>query len=88
MTGDIFAPTTDETWLGGRPSNLCALETLPSRLREILVLREMEEMSYNEISIVMDMPSGTVMSTLSRARARLRRAVAALQVTPLESVAR
>jgi RNA polymerase sigma-70 factor (ECF subfamily) len=53
-----------------------ALEALPSRSREILVLRGVEGMSYNEISIVIGVPSGTVMSTLSRARARLRESIA------------
>jgi RNA polymerase sigma-70 factor, ECF subfamily len=49
-----------------------ALEALPSKSREVLVLRGLEGMSYNEISIVIGVPSGTVMSTLSRARTRLR----------------
>jgi RNA polymerase sigma-70 factor (ECF subfamily) len=52
-----------------------ALQALPSRSREILILRELEEMSYNEISTLVGVPMGTVMSTLSRARARLRQAV-------------
>jgi RNA polymerase sigma factor (sigma-70 family) len=52
-----------------------ALETLPTRSREMLVLRELKEMSYNEISTVMNVPKGTVMSTLSRARVRLRQSV-------------
>jgi len=52
-----------------------ALQALPSRSREILVLRELEEMPYNEISAVVGVPIGTVMSTLSRARARLRQSV-------------
>jgi RNA polymerase sigma-70 factor, ECF subfamily len=48
-----------------------ALAMLPARWREIVVLRELEEMSYKEISNIMNVPTGTVMSTLSRARARL-----------------
>jgi RNA polymerase sigma-70 factor (ECF subfamily) len=52
-----------------------ALETLPTRSREILMLRELEGMSYKEISTIMDLPTGTVMSSLSRARARLRQSV-------------
>lgn len=55
-----------------------ALETLPPRFRELLVLRELQEMSYQEISQVVGIPVGTVMSSLSRARARLRQAVADL----------
>jgi RNA polymerase sigma-70 factor (ECF subfamily) len=54
-----------------------ALEALPSRHREILVLRELEECSYKEISTITSMPIGTVMSALSRARNQLRQALAA-----------
>lgn len=50
-----------------------ALESLPVRAREVIVLRELEECSYKEISTVTGMPIGTVMSTLSRARERLTR---------------
>lgn len=49
-----------------------ALELLPPALREILVLREIEELSYKEISNVTGVPMGTVMSSLSRARQKLR----------------
>ena len=49
-----------------------ALEKLPSNFREVLVLRELEGMSYKEISEVTGMPPGTVMSRLSRARSGLR----------------
>jgi RNA polymerase sigma-70 factor (ECF subfamily) len=49
-----------------------ALESLPVAFREVLVLREIEELSYKEISDITGMPMGTVMSSLSRARRRLR----------------
>jgi RNA polymerase sigma-70 factor (ECF subfamily) len=49
-----------------------ALETLPVAFREVLVLREIEELSYKEISEVTGIPIGTVMSSLSRARQKLR----------------
>jgi RNA polymerase sigma-70 factor (ECF subfamily) len=49
-----------------------ALATLPDRLREVLVLRELEELSYSEIAEVMSVPIGTVMSRLSRARQAFR----------------
>ena len=49
-----------------------ALETLPIGFREVLMLREIEELSYREISDVTGVPMGTVMSSLSRARQRLR----------------
>lgn len=49
-----------------------ALEELPVAFREMLVLREIEGLSYKEISDVTGVPMGTVMSSLSRARQRLR----------------
>ena len=49
-----------------------ALETLPLELREVIVLRELEGLSYAEIASVAEIPLGTVMSRLSRARSRLR----------------
>ena len=52
-----------------------AMEGLPDGLRETLVLREIEELSYAEIATVTEVPIGTVMSRLSRARARLREAL-------------
>ena len=48
-----------------------ALESLPVRAREVIVLRELEGCSYKEISEVAGIPIGTVMSTLSRAREKL-----------------
>jgi RNA polymerase sigma-70 factor, ECF subfamily len=50
-----------------------ALAALPPELRECLVLRELEEMSYREIARVTGMPLGTVMSRLWRARQALSR---------------
>jgi RNA polymerase sigma-70 factor (ECF subfamily) len=49
-----------------------ALEQLPAKSREVIVLREIEELSYRQIAEIMGVPPGTVMSSLSRARARLR----------------
>ncbi len=50
-----------------------ALESLPARAREVLVLRELEGCSYKEIAEITGIPIGTVMSTLARARQRLYR---------------
>jgi RNA polymerase sigma-70 factor, ECF subfamily len=49
-----------------------ALLSLSPSLREVLILREMEEMSYDQIAKVIDAPLGTVMSRLNRARRYLR----------------
>jgi RNA polymerase sigma-70 factor, ECF subfamily len=49
-----------------------ALEALPANFREVLILRELEGLSYKEIAGITGMPAGTVMSSLSRARDRLR----------------
>ena len=49
-----------------------ALDQLPAKFREVLVLRELEDLSYEEISRVVRSPVGTVMSRLSRARERFQ----------------
>jgi RNA polymerase sigma-70 factor (ECF subfamily) len=54
-----------------------ALEGLPVQFREILLLCEVEEMSYQEISETLAVPMGTVMSRLYRARQALRTALRA-----------
>lgn len=48
-----------------------AIEKLPIEFREVVVLRELEELSYKEIAVVLGVPIGTVMSRLARARKRL-----------------
>jgi RNA polymerase sigma-70 factor (ECF subfamily) len=48
------------------------LEQMPVELREVLILREQEEMSYKAIAEVIGAPIGTVMSRLARARGRVR----------------
>jgi RNA polymerase sigma-70 factor, ECF subfamily len=44
------------------------LEKIPAEFREAIVLRELEDMSYKEIAVVMNVPLGTVMSRLARGR--------------------
>ncbi len=54
-----------------------ALASLPVAYREVLVLREMEDLSYREIAQIADIPIGTVMSRLARARGLMRAALTA-----------
>jgi RNA polymerase sigma-70 factor (ECF subfamily) len=49
-----------------------AIQQLPVEFREIIILREYEELSYQEIAGLLGCPVGTIMSRLARARARLR----------------
>jgi len=53
-----------------------AIEELPIEFREVLVMRELEGMSYKEIADVAGLPIGTVMSRLARARRMLRQRLA------------
>lgn len=55
-----------------------ALEKLPLEFREVLVLRELEGLSYKEIAVIADIPPGTVMSRLARARTRLKQCLSKL----------
>jgi len=59
------------------------LDQLPVDFREVIVLREIEGLSYKEIAAVINAPIGTVMSRLARARERL---LAALQHAPAAAV--
>jgi RNA polymerase sigma-70 factor (ECF subfamily) len=49
-----------------------AIQQLPTHFREVIVLREFEDLSYEEIAGLLNCPAGTVMSRLARARSRLR----------------
>lgn len=62
-----------------------ALEQLPVDFREVLVLRELEDLSYKDIAAVVGVPIGTVMSRISRGRERL---AAALKISPSLEVVR
>jgi len=73
-------PTAEDRLIGAaeRDYVLRALGELPPALREVLVLREIEELSYRDIAEVTGAPIGTVMSRLSRGRGELRKVLARL----------
>jgi RNA polymerase sigma-70 factor (ECF subfamily) len=56
-----------------------ALQRLPVEQREVVLLVGLEEMSYTEVALALDIPVGTVMSRLSRGRERLRALMAGAQ---------
>jgi RNA polymerase sigma-70 factor (ECF subfamily) len=58
-----------------------AIQKLPLDFREVILLREFEELSYQEIATILDCPAGTVMSRLARARAKLRTLLSASLLT-------
>jgi RNA polymerase sigma-70 factor, ECF subfamily len=64
------------------------LAKLPPEQREVLVLAAVDEMRYEEIATMLSIPVGTVMSRLSRAREKLRRAMSETpgESTPLKIV--
>lgn len=72
------SPTPEAVAISGdnRERLTRALDRLPTRYREIIVLRELEGCSYKEIAAIASMPIGSVMSMLSRARRQLRTALA------------
>lgn len=73
------APTTDPERLLRQTDVTSAIEhaldQLPHRSREVFVLREIEGLSYRELAAALNMPIGTVMSSLSRARQAFRGAL-------------
>jgi RNA polymerase sigma-70 factor (ECF subfamily) len=73
---NLEAPETDPEQTAiqaGAKRRLDAMiAALPQDFREVLILREMEDMSYREIAEITGVPIGTVMSRLARARAALR----------------
>jgi RNA polymerase sigma-70 factor, ECF subfamily len=53
-----------------------AIENLPAEFREVILMRELEQLSYKEIAAVTRSPLGTVMSRISRGRSMLRQLIA------------
>jgi RNA polymerase sigma factor (sigma-70 family) len=54
---------------------VAAVHQLPIEFRDVIVMREFEELSYKEISLLLNVPIGTVMSRLARARKRLKKSL-------------
>lgn len=79
---DRETPELNLLRLADQASVRAAMETLPPLLLEAMLLCDVEEMKYREIAEVLDVPIGTVMSRIARARAALRHA---LQAQPAAS---
>ena len=56
-----------------------AVQGLPENYRAVIVLRDIEGFTYQEIATVLDCPAGTVMSRLGRARGKLRKLLSTWQ---------
>jgi RNA polymerase sigma-70 factor (ECF subfamily) len=63
-----------------------ALRALPVEQREVVLMVAVEQFSYEEVSDALDIPIGTVMSRLSRARARMRQLLGGQTLMPLKAV--
>jgi RNA polymerase sigma-70 factor (ECF subfamily) len=90
---ELAAPATDEPPAlamrkADRQQINQAIADLPVVYREVLVLRELEELSYNDIARIADIPVGTVMSRLARARGLMRQALAPAERPVLRPVPR
>ncbi len=75
MASGAPSPEAEVIAAGERQRLLSALAELPLKYRDIVVLREMEGLSYSEIAEITGTAIGTVMSRLSRGRAELRKAL-------------
>jgi RNA polymerase sigma-70 factor (ECF subfamily) len=90
---DIAAPSSDEPpAIAMRKADKeqinAAIAGLPVPYREVLVLRELEDLSYADIARIAEIPVGTVMSRLSRARGLMRSALTPVTRPQLRTVSR
>jgi RNA polymerase sigma-70 factor, ECF subfamily len=72
---DRLTPEINLMRLADRAAIQNAMEKLPPLLLEVVLLCDVEEMKYKEIAAILDIPIGTVMSRIARARAHLRRSL-------------
>jgi len=72
---DRQTPETNLMLLSDRAALQAAMETLTPPLLEVILLADVEELKYREIAAVLDVPIGTVMSRIARARAAMRAAL-------------
>jgi RNA polymerase sigma-70 factor (ECF subfamily) len=72
---DRITPEINLLRLSDRAAIQSAMDGLPRQLLEVVLLCDVEEMKYKEIAAVLDIPIGTVMSRVARARAALRQAL-------------
>jgi RNA polymerase sigma-70 factor, ECF subfamily len=79
------APNSQEILIGKEDAEQVqiAIGQLSAEFREVILLREFEELSYQEIAVVLNCPAGTVMSRLGRARAKLRTLLGETSSRPL-----
>jgi RNA polymerase sigma-70 factor (ECF subfamily) len=82
---DRQTPETNLLQMADRAALQAAMETLPPPLLEVILLCDMEEMKYKEIAVTLEIPIGTVMSRIARARVSLRAALEAQQASFRES---
>jgi RNA polymerase sigma-70 factor (ECF subfamily) len=82
---DRQTPETNLLQMADRAALQAAMETLPPPLLEVMLLCDVEEMKYKEIAATLEIPIGTVMSRISRARLALRTALEAQHTSFRES---
>jgi RNA polymerase sigma-70 factor, ECF subfamily len=81
---DRQTPETNLIRLGDQAALRAAMEKLPPPLLEVILLCDVEEMKYKEIATVLEIPIGTVMSRIARARTALRGALQVEMTLPKE----
>jgi RNA polymerase sigma-70 factor (ECF subfamily) len=81
---DRQTPEMNLIYMANRAALQAAMEQLPPPLLEVILLCDVEEMKYREIAVTLEIPIGTVMSRISRAREALRIALDAYRLSPGE----